>query len=120
MEKVIIVTGKKKADVDWLASCLDEQGYHSIFCKNTQNLIKNLKKLSIYSVEVLLVVVDVGIWEGIDFNLISELKKCASETPFILLNKNNITFKIEDWLTGPMQDHTVNGFNLSKYFSKSC
>jgi len=54
-------------------------------------------------------------WENINNDLITEISECAPGVPFVLLDKNNTIFSVEDWLTGPMQDIRTTGSKLPEH-----
>lgn len=115
MKEVIIIAGKNKFEVGWVRCCLKVQGYHSILCKTLKELIKELKILPVCSVHVSLVIIDSSMWENINNDLITEISECAPDVPFVLLDKNNTIFSVEDWLTGPMRDIKTTGSKLPEH-----
>ncbi|MBW8040452.1 MAG: hypothetical protein FVQ85_10670 [Planctomycetes bacterium] len=119
MKEVIIIAGRNKVDVGWIRCCLEQQGHSSILCKTPKELVEKLKVFPACSVHVRLVIIDHGMWENINNDLIVEMSECVPYVPFVLLDKNNITFLVEDWLTGSMQHLTVSGSELPEHVFRS-
>lgn len=119
MKKVIIVAGKNEIDADRLRRRLKEQGYSSILCETLKDIIEKLRIFPACSVDVPLVLIDPGIYENTDDDLITQLSECAPEARFILLGQDNITFSVEDWLTGSMQHLTITGSELPEHIFRT-
>jgi len=115
MKEVILIAAKDEHDVSWLKTCLKEQGYVSAFYKTVKELIEMSKMFSLCSVGVPLAIIDPAIWENMSNDLVAELSEGAPDIRFVLLDKNNITFSIDDWLTGSMQHLTILGSDLADH-----
>jgi len=74
-----------------------------------------MKIFPVCSVHVSLVIIDPTIWENIGNDLVAKLSECALDVRFVLFDKNNVTFSVEDWLTGSMQHLTIAGSELREH-----
>jgi len=94
---MIIVAGENMFNVAWLRSCLREEGYSSIFCETAEGIIEELETLPTCGVHVPLVLIESEILKNISDEVLNQLRECAPEFPFILLDEENVP-ETNEWI----------------------
>ena len=85
VKKIILIVGTDKREVGLLRRNPRRSGYFSIPCQTVKILIEELNVLPTCETCVELVIIQPGILQEIDDDLVYRLSSCSLEVPFVLM-----------------------------------